>query len=153
MQVDILHPLASLKWRKCKRLPVGMYYVQAVWLGNKLCVGGGYTSGSNRDHARLNIYTPTTDTWSTMDTPVYFFALIIYHTQLVLVGGREYVGEGKVGPVTNKLWTLSQHDRWKKTLPPMTTKRCSASAVEYACLLYTSPSPRDATLSRMPSSA
>ena len=26
-------------------------------------------------------------------------------------------------------------------------------AVVYACLLYTSPSPRDATLSRMPSSA
>ena len=26
-------------------------------------------------------------------------------------------------------------------------------AIQYACLLYTSPSPRDATLSRMPSSA
>ena len=29
----------------------------------------------------------------------------------------------------------------------------SASTTTYACLLYTSPSPRDATLSRMPSSA
>ena len=27
------------------------------------------------------------------------------------------------------------------------------AAMDYACLLYTSPSPRDATLSRMPSSA
>ena len=34
--------------------------------------------------------------------------------------------------MTNKLWTLSQHDQWRETLPPMATKRCSASAVEYA---------------------
>ena len=32
--------------------------------------------------------------------------------------------------------------------------KCAYLAVEsYSCLLYTSPSPRDATLSRMPSSA
>ena len=31
--------------------------------------------------------------------------------------------------------------------------RCGAKNSQYACLLYTSPSPRDATLSRMPSSA
>ena len=29
----------------------------------------------------------------------------------------------------------------------------SVSVLDYICLLYTSPSPRDATLSRMPSSA
>ena len=30
---------------------------------------------------------------------------------------------------------------------------CAVDALVYTCLLYTSPSPRDATLSRMPSSA
>ena len=30
---------------------------------------------------------------------------------------------------------------------------CSMTITKYTCLLYTSPSPRDATLSRMPSSA
>ena len=30
---------------------------------------------------------------------------------------------------------------------------CRSNILKYACLLYTSPSPRDATLSRMPSSA
>ena len=30
---------------------------------------------------------------------------------------------------------------------------CSADALDKACLLYTSPSPRDRSLSRMPSSA
>ena len=126
MQVDILHPLASLKWRECRRLPVGMMNAQAVWLGDKLYVGGGGTSG------RLYIYTPTTDTLSEIDSPVYGFALITYHSQLVLVGGREYVGEKRDGPVTIKLWTLTGHDQWRETLPPMTTKCNSASAVEFA---------------------
>ena len=34
-----------------------------------------------------------------------------------------------------------------------TTMSLSWDTTSYACLLYTSPSPRDATLSRMPSSA
>ena len=32
-------------------------------------------------------------------------------------------------------------------------KKCKEELDQYSCLLYTSPSPRDATLSRMPSSA
>ena len=132
MQVDILNPSASLKWRECRRLPVGMCDAQAVWLGDKLYVGAGLTSGITRDDARLYIYTPTTDTWSVINTPVYYFALITYHSQLVLVGGEEYFGEERGEPVTNKLWTLTGHDQWRETLPPMTTKRHSASAVEFA---------------------
>ena len=110
---------------------------QAVWLGDKPYVGGGMTVGSNRDSARLYmyIYTPTTDIWSEINTPVYYFALITYHSQLVLVGGREYVGERGGGPVTNKLWTLTGHDQWRETLPPMTKKRRSASAVELADMI------------------
>ena len=105
---------------------------QAVWLGDKLYVGGGSTLGSRRDAARLYIHTPTTDTWSYIDTPVYYFALITYHSQLVLVGGREFVGEDKNGPVTNKLLTLTERDQWRETLPPMRTKRPKTSAVEFA---------------------
>ena len=105
---------------------------QAVWLGDKLYVGGGVTSGSKSDDARLYSYTPTTDIWSEIDTPVYWFALITYHSQLVLVGGREYVGEERRGPATNKLWTLTGHDQWRESLPPITTKCWGASAVEFA---------------------
>ena len=107
MQVDILNPCAELKWRECTRLPVHMHDAQAVWLWDKLYVGGGVTSGSkrvtvgsNRDAGRLYIYTPTIDTWNRIDTPVYWFALITYHSQLELVGGREYVGEGRDGPLS-----------------------------------------------------
>ena len=113
---------------------MGMHDAQAAWLGDKLYVGGGWTSGSERDAAscRLYIHTPTTDTWSHIDTPVYLFALVTYHSQLVLVGGKEFVGERKDGPVTNKLWTLTGHNQWRETLPPMTTKRRHMLAVEFA---------------------
>ena len=113
-------------------MPVHMRDAQAVWLGDKLYVGGGLISGSNRDAASLYIHTPTTDTWSHIDTPVFWFVLITYHSQLMLVGGRELVGEDKDRPITNKLWTLTEHDQWRETLPPMITKRHEASAVEFA---------------------
>ena len=98
-------------------------------------MGGGETySGFFR--TRLYIFTLTTDTWShiNIDTPVYFFALVAYHSQLVLVGGREFVREDQGDPVTNKLWTLTGYDQssGRETLPPMTTKRYHASAVEFA---------------------
>ena len=130
VQVDILHPLASLGWRG-PPADVGRD-AQAVRLKDKVFVGGGVTSGSVRDLARLYIYTPATDTWTTLDTPVYFFALTTYHSQLVLVGGREYVGENVFGQRTNKLWTLSEDGQWQETLPPM-PKPCGtdASAVSH----------------------
>ena len=87
--------------------------------------------GNRRSEARLYIYTPATDEWTTLDTPVYFFGLTTYHSQLVLVGGWEYVDENIVGEPTNKLWTLSEDGQWQETLPPM-PKPCSrASAMSH----------------------
>ena len=120
VQGDILHPLTSLEWRECSRPPESLLDgPQAVCLEDKLYLGGG----------KLFIYSPTTDTWAIKDTPVHNFALVVYHSQLVLVGG-EMTDDGSV---TNKLWTLNRHDQWKEeTLPPMTVRRMGASAVEYS---------------------
>ena len=103
----------------------------AVWLKDKVYVGGGWASGNRRDWARLYIYTPATDEWTTLDTPVYLFALTTYHSQLVLVGGREYVSENVEGERTNKLWTLSEDGQWQETLPPMLTPCDTPSAVSH----------------------
>ena len=43
--------------------------------------------------------------------------------------------------------------RGSKKNTPFAAQIATEDAVKKACLLYTSPSPRDATLSRMPSSA
>ena len=108
--------------------------VHAVCLKDKVYVGGGGTSGSRREDARLYIYSPATDTWTTLGTPVYYFALTTYHSQLVLVGGREYVGEifDSLCLPTNKLWTLSEDGQWQETLPPMPAScGISTSAVSH----------------------
>ena len=52
-------------------------------------------------------------------------------------------------PVTLKEWT-DQVNRFEKLYPNVTI---NGSEYTYTCLLYTSPSPRDGLLSRMPSSA
>ena len=136
VQVDILHPLASLEWRECKGPPVDVGSAHAVWLKDKVYVGGGVTSGNTRADARLYIYTPATDTWALLDTPLYMFALTTYHSQLVLVGGNEYVSEKYMYindmEHSNKLWTLSEDGQWHETLPPLPTPcGINASAVSH----------------------
>ena len=106
-------------------------HTRTVRLKDKVYVGGGMTSGNRRYWASLYIYTPATDTWTTLNTPVFWFGLTTYHSQLVLVGGWEYVDENIVGEPTNKLWTLSEDGQWQKTLPPMPTPCSDASAVSH----------------------
>ena len=111
---------------------MGISDATAVWYGDKLYMGGE-TSGTFRDEARLYIYSPTTDTWDTsIDTPVYLFALTTYCSRLVLVGGMEYVDKNVEGSITNKIWTLSEGNQWQETLPSMRTKRRRACAVSYS---------------------
>ena len=74
---------------------------------------------------KLSIYTPATDTWDTIVTPVYGYALTTYHSQLVLVGGKNCDDEKS----SAKLWTLSEDGQWRETLPPMETDCINASSM------------------------
>ena len=96
--------------------------------------------GNKRASARLYIYTPASDKWDTMDTPVYDFALTVYHSQLVLVGGLEYVCEDDVGRPSNKVWTLGEDGKWQTTLPPLERTCTDASAVSHGDHLFVTDS-------------
>ena len=103
-------------------------------LKNKVYLSGGYHKyllDRRSEAARLCIYTPATDTWDTLETPVYDFALTTYRSKLVLVVGREYVGENFEGNPSNKVWTLSEDGEWEETLPPMETACSDVSAVSH----------------------
>ena len=73
-------------------------------------------------------------------------------------GGGRQLGSERVGVIEN--WVLGDLnadltlllDATRETSLERTKKRRELDRIE-TCLLYTSPSPRDATLSRMPSSA
>lgn len=109
-----------------------MSNAQAVILGDRLYIGGGYTSGSRRNEARLYIYAPTTNTCTALDTPVCHYALVTYHYQVVLIGGTKYVGEPSIGPDSNQLWTLDKQNVCQtENLPPMSIRRSLVSAVNY----------------------
>ena len=125
VQVDIFHPLVSLEWSECTAHDVYMSNAQVAWLKDKLYMGGGITH-SERNTAKLYIYTPITETWDSMYTPVFHFALATYRSQLVLIGGVEC---GGMNDVSNKVWTLNELDQWEETLPPMETECWGASAV------------------------
>ena len=103
-----------------------------MWHEDKLYIGGGWTPGGLRYNAQLCVYTLTTDTWDApIGTPVFGFCITTYHSQLILIGGREYVSENVQGERTNKLWTLSENGQWQETLPPMQIKRRNVCAVSY----------------------
>ena len=123
----ILHPGASLQWSRCADLPVGMAHAQAVLLKNKVYVGGG-TTQDYATEATLCIYTPTTDTWATLPSPVIQSALTTYNSQLVLVGGVV----ASTSEITNQLWALQEDERsWGQPLPAMLTARRGASAISH----------------------
>ncbi len=91
-------------------------------LHDKLCV---------LDTDRPELYISSLDnlsSWTTVETPTHSSALTTYHSQLVLIGGRE----ASSYEVTNKLW-ISEQDaimNWQSSLlPPMPTRRCDSSAV------------------------
>lgn len=102
-----------------------------MWLKNRLYVGGGTTPQSFKDDAKLYTYAPTTDIWHTIDTPVYWFALVSYNSQLTMVGGVEHVSELGDGQTVDKLLTLCGDSQWHEILPCMNTKRHSASAASH----------------------
>ena len=55
--------------------------------------------------------------------------------------------------ITKKVLQLMKEHGSQWTKPWANKLFTSVDGYKYTCLLYTSPSPRDATLSRMPSSA
>ena len=131
-----MHPLAlrALEWRKFHKLPefyklpVDIRDTQAVLLESKVYIGGGnvLSGASNVLSSRLLIYNLTKNSWDVLRTPTKWFGLSTYHSQLVLVGGRD---PARMGSATNRLWVLDGQSHWMQPLPPMLTKCYGASAV------------------------
>ena len=113
-----------------------MRNAQAVLFNDKLYVGGGLSKNKlKQDEAKLYVYSHKYDKWGmAVNTPSYWFALVVYQSRLVLVGGRVYDDSDKPGPLTNQLWVMSDTaDQLEQdeNLPAMSTKRHSASAVSH----------------------
>ena len=121
-QVDILHPLATLTWTKCAATgPENVLHGQCVYLNGRL-----YITSKLYNHHHLYVINSDFTGWREwLSVPVTAFALTHYHSQLVLVGGRE---PGTDNP-SNKLWMSADGTDWQPSLPPMRMKCAGAVAV------------------------
>ena len=97
---------------------------QCVLLQDKIYLGGGETL-SLENNASLFISSTDLNSWSQVATPTRYYGLTTYHSQVVLVGGRE----PDTIMATNKLWTLKGGTNWQPSLPPMPTSRYFSSAL------------------------
>ena len=84
------------------------------------------SGASNVLSSRLLIYSLAKNSWDMLRTPTKWFSLSTYHSQLVLVGGKDPT---RMGSATNRLWVLDGQSHWTQPLPPMLTKCYGASAV------------------------
>ena len=104
-----------------------MSHLQCVLLHDVLYVGGGHTLSAN--DAKLFISKNVTEhlVWDVCRTPTERYALTTYHSQLVLVGGRE---PSTLEP-SKMLWTLPSDARmkWQPSIREMLTRRFGASAM------------------------
>ena len=118
-QADLLHPLTSLRWKECDRLPCDVKDVQIVCFDGRIYLGGLNT---------FAIYCSNDDmkSWKEVKTPTCHSALTTYDNQLVLVGGQCANGQ-----ITNQLFSLQEDDEWASKLPSMLIPRMCSTALSY----------------------
>ena len=119
----------------------------------------GIRSGGNLVFATQNVQFETlTPSISVMDMPETLITASVNTTSATSIGDgstsvdqASFVNDGKYVPVT--LNDLNQFDNPRMICSEVNELAKLNGDKSFTCLLYTSPSPRDATLSRMPSSA
>ena len=138
LRADLLDPLVSLHWEKRNNLPVDIDSAHSVWLNGKLYVGGGGIYGVSR--TQVLVYSPSEDSWEVLPTPTEHYALTTYHSQLVLVGGRDPTTDKP----TSKVWLLEDRS-WvpHPTVPDMSVSTFWSAAVGFGDYLIVFGSEQD----------
>ena len=128
LQVDILHPLATLHSEQCPPLPMNIFDAQNLFVGDRLFVGSGLTSLQKGLHnnEQIFVFSANLDLLSVWNTPTYHYALTTYNSHPVLVGGMSSF----TNKLCNQLWIRNEvKGIWDPLLPPMPTARSYSSAV------------------------
>ena len=134
--MDILHPLATIDWQECPgcELPPDTTPRQhVVAIKDKLYASVvDYPDTYVENRHFICSTTNTFTSWTVHDPPegLECFGLTSYHSQLLVVGGKER------GEATNKVWTSDNGlADWQLFLPPMPSRH------ESPIVTNTGPSP------------
>ncbi len=112
-----------MQWDQCANLPSGVWLAQAVQLRSKVYVQGD----ADTENSHVFSYDHPTDAWVSIEAPTKSAALVVYRSQVSLVGGKDVT----TGKATNRLWVMEE-DVWTEPLSPMLCVRYGASAISSA---------------------
>lgn len=134
--VDPLHPLVTARWEECCTIPeCSRISTECVPWNNKFYLGlvekrqltlEEFYSDFVPSTPKLLELSADFTSWRVItNIPVSYFGLCTYHSQLVIVGGREKDRPG----LSNQLWASDEDMNWGTSLPSMPTKRFSPTVV------------------------
>ena len=123
-----LHARVRLQWRRCADVPLEMSRAKAIVVGEKVYVGGGYTS-ERSDRYKFFQYNWRGDTWSTLPRcPVECFGMAYFMGRIITVGGVTTGVDLQISP-TDKVHSLREDSQqWEEFLTPLPTVRWALSA-------------------------
>ena len=98
----------------------------AVWLNGLVYVGGGLKTGG--PSYIINCYDPVNNSWSSINTPYFFFAMTTLNNKLLIAGGRD-----KGYKITNQILTMDAGQL--KNYTKMITARSLATATGHQGML------------------
>ena len=117
---------ADLLWRARPPLGCGVVRPHLVTLGDTVYIGGGNTRNLEMSRS-VHRLSPVAAKWESLPiTPYLTFALGSVGGHLTVIGGVNVISSLTSGDLIHFEPDVK---KWKKTLPPMPTKRCAASAV------------------------
>ena len=117
LQPQLLHPQASLQWKRCADAPVEMSRVQAVVMGEKVYVEA---TKQNEDCYSIYKYGTSEDEWNRLPPHhVCFFAMAQFTGNLITVGGNVT----DIGPIGKVYRFKEESQEWEEFLKPMPTAR------------------------------
>ena len=122
MQVDLLHPLATLHWEEHRRLMSDGTPVHCAVLNDRVVVLAEDGHGD-----LLHISSIDLQSWSVKVLHYNNISLATYQSKFVAVGGNSF--ESRSHECTNLLFTSDTGLEWQPSLPPMPTKRSHTSSV------------------------
>ena len=117
----------NIKWEEGTPAPLPCFLHRAVWLNGVVYVGGGYDVVVGPSYT-INCYNPVNSSWTSINTPYYFFAITTLNNNLIIVGGCD-----KQSQRTNQISTMN--DGQIKSYTEMITARSAAVAAGYQGML------------------
>ena len=118
------------KWKKTIKMTKALRAAQAVVVGGKVYIGGGWAEGSQY---KILEYTIEGGQWREIETPVTQFGMAVVNDQVIITEGSQVcVLNSTGGSLINQVWVLdSLTNTWTQPFPAMPTARCESSAVGY----------------------